>query len=175
VIDLQNLIQIEEKETGPSRLSEVDEDAKNRLAEMVQQRLRGKIDPGIDLKSAKRSQGVRVTAKGSRLVIDEKDQAAVLRGGMQPQRDISESRAGGMADLFTMSSGVPQAVRNPDGTTTLAFRSVAAEDLFNIQKQNEQNRMVEETVTETLRMGIVDAFEDAATEVDRRHPEDKLK
>jgi len=52
---------------------------------------------------------------------------------------------------------------------------VAAEDLFNIQKQNEQNRMVEETVTETLRMGIVDAFEDAATEVDRRHPEDKLK
>jgi hypothetical protein len=158
------------------RLSEIDEEAKTGLAAEIQTRVRGRIDPGIDLKSARRAQKVRVKAEGGNIVIDEMDQDAVLRQqGNQPQRDISEARAGGVADLFTMSSGVPEAVRAPDGSNRMVFRSVHAEQLFGQQEQDEQNRVVEQTVTETVRAGIVNAFEKATGEVERRYPEDKLK
>lgn len=157
------------------RLEEIDTEAKTTLAAEIQNRVRGRVDPGIDLKSAQKAQKIRVREAGGSIVIDEEDQDAVLRGGLAPQRDISEARAGGMADLFTMSSGVPEASRAPDGSNRLVFRSVASEDLFAHQEQDEQNRVIEETVTETIRMGIVEAVEKATSEVERRYPEDKLK
>lgn len=155
-----------------ARLDEIDNEAKSSLARDIQTRLRGRIDPGIDLSSARRAQTVRVTAKGGSLVIDEQDQGSVLRGGM-PQRDISKVSASGIADLFTMSSGVPEVERDPDGSNRLVFRTISADRLFAEQEQGEQNRVVQETVTETLRMGIVDSYETAVSEVERRYPEDR--
>lgn len=157
------------------RVQEIDQEAKSILAEEIQTRVRGRVDPGIDLKSARRAQKIRVRAANGEIIIDEEDQDAVLRGGMAPQRDISETRAGGVADLFTMSSGVPESVRAPDGSNKLVFRSISAEQLFAQQGQDEQNRVVQETVTETVRMGIVDAVEKATSEAEKRYPEDKLK
>lgn len=157
------------------RSTEIDQEAKTTLANQIQSRVRGRVDPGIDLKSARRAQKIRVQAKDGSIVIDEEDQSAVLSGGTAPQRDISETRAGGIADLFSMSSGVPEVTRAPDGSNRMVFREIAAEQLFAQQGQDEQNRVVEETVTETVRMGIVGAFDDATKKVEQRYPEDKIK
>lgn len=158
-----------------NRLSEIDEEAKNVLAGEIQTRVRGRVDPGIDLKSARRAQKIRAQASGGQIIIDEEDQAAVLRGGSAPQRDISEARAGGMADLFTMSSGVPDMARAQDGSNQMVFRTIAAKDLFAKQEQDEQNRVVQNTVTDTIRSGIVDAFDEATKKIEQRYPEDKLR
>jgi hypothetical protein len=158
-----------------ARLSEIDTEAKEKLASEIQTRIRGRVDPGIDLKSARRAQRVRAMEKGGSIVIDEHDQDAVLRGGMAPQRDISQARAGSVADLFTMGTGVPQVEEAPDGTRRMVFRTIDENQLFAAQEQKEQDRAVQETVTETLRMGIVDAVEEAAAAVERRYPEDKFK
>ena len=158
-----------------ARLNDIDEEAKADLAAQIQTNLRGRIDPGIDLKSARRAQAVRATAKGGQIIIDEHDQDSVLRGGMEPQRDISQAQAGGAADLFTMSSGVPQIETRADGTRRMVFRTIAAKDVFAQQAKKEQDRTVENTVTETVRNGVVDAFQDAAKNLDRQHPEEKIK
>ena len=158
-----------------ARLTEIDKEAKEKLASEIQARVRGRVDPGIDLKDARRAQRIRVVENGGSIVIDEHDQDAVLRGGMAPQQDISQASAGGVASLFTMGTGVPEVDRAPDGTRRLAFRTVNESELFAAQEQKEQDRSVQETVTETLRMGIVDAVEDAVATVERRYPEDKFK
>lgn len=156
------------------RQAEVEELAKIELAGDIQTRLRGRIDPGIDLMSARRAQSVRVAARGGSIVIDENDQAAVLRGGARPQQPRVRPQAEGIEDLFTASSGVPAATRGPDGSTRLVFRTISAGALFGQQRQVEQDGMVEATVTEALHAGIVDAFENATSEVERRYPEDKI-
>lgn len=158
-----------------ARLNDIDEEAKADLAAQIQTRLRGRIDPGIDLKSARRAQSVRATAKGGQIIIDEHDQASVLRGGMEPQRDISQVKAGGAADLFQMSSGIPQIELGHDGARRMVFRTIAAEDVFAKQEQKEQERTVEQTVTETVRDELVNSFQDAAKNLERQHPEDKIK
>lgn len=156
------------------RSEEIDQEAKSSLANQIQSRVRGRVDPGIDLKSARRAQKIRVKENDGNIIIDEEDQSSVLNGGAAPQRDISETRAGGIADLFSMSSGVPEIARAPDGSNRMVFREIAAEQLFAQQGQDEQDRVVEETVTETVRMGIVSAFDDATKKVEQRYPEDKI-
>lgn len=153
---------------------EVEQRAKAKLAAGIQARLRANVNPGIDLSSARRAQSIRVAERGGSIVIDESDQAAVLSGGAPRRQSRVQPQAEGIESLFKPSSGVPVAKREPDGSTRLVFRTISAGQLFGQQRQFEQDRMVEATVTETLRMGLVDAFEAAGSEIESMYPEDEV-
>jgi hypothetical protein len=56
----------------------------------------------------------------------------------------------------------------------MVFRTIDASKMFGQQEQDEQDRVVEQTVTETVRAGIVDSYEEATHLVEQRYPEDKF-
>jgi hypothetical protein len=158
---------------GIDRRDEVTENARQRLARDVQLRLRGRVDFGLEPRAAQRAQAIRVTSEGNRLVIDESDQAAVLGAAAGTLRESDPSAVANMDELFKQGSGVPRMSTGKDGKPRLVFRSIAARDLFEGQRQRETDSSVEQTVTDTLRTGIVDAYEGAFAEVERLHPGDE--
>ena len=156
---------------GIDSANEVDALARENLARRTQEALRSRIDPGISLRDARRAQAVRVRSEGDRLVIDQDDQADVLdaASGMTKE-EPDDTVASTVEQLFETSSGVPKAVVGSDGQERLAFRSISIESLFGAQRQTTQDQAIEQSVTENLRTNIVDAYEDAVSEVGRRHP-----
>ncbi|MFQ5351812.1 MAG: hypothetical protein ACE5D3_01925 [Candidatus Binatia bacterium] len=151
---------------GIDRHGEVTDLARERLARSVQMRLRGSVDFGVDRRAAQRAQAIRVAAEGERLVIREEDQAAVLGAAAGSASNSHEPET--IDDLFEPSSGVPKLSNG-----SLLFRTVSAKSMFGVQRQKQMDDGVERTVTDTLRAGIVDAFEESFDEVARRHPEEK--
>jgi len=148
---------------------DIDSVAQSRLASSLQATLRNQIDPGIDLKSARLAQSIRVQASGGQIVIDEDDQGKILTGGKQEEEDESEAPAGNLEDLFRPGSGVPEAINNPDGSTQLVFRSISAANVFGQQITQRRGEMVERITSETLRNGLVDAIEEASREAARKN------
>ncbi len=155
---------------GVARLDEVDAEARTILAGNLQTRLRGRIDPGIDVAAALRAQAVRVTSEGDRMVIDSEDQGAVLAASSEMVAGELGDEAGSVEELFAPGSGVPSAAQGADGETKLTFRTISLAALFGEQKQQEQDRVVEQTTTDVLRNGVVDAYDQATATVNRRHP-----
>jgi hypothetical protein len=174
-MDINNWITFVPAHGAAEKAEEIESVAKQRLSKDLQSRLRNNIDPGIDLKSARRAQSIRVQASGGRLVIDEDDQAKLFSGGEPEKGSDSEPLAPNLEDLFKPGSGVPESVTQPDGSSKLVFRSILADDLFGQQIKNERTSMVEKTITDVLRTNTVDAIEDAMQEVDRLYPELKGK
>lgn len=165
-------INIEPVSAGPEqRFEEIDSIAKDKLAEQVEGRLKGRIHQGLDTEASRRSQSIRSFADGGRIVIDYKDRGDALTGEAKEKKG-NRSSPKGLQDLFEPSSGVPEVVTGPDGQTSLAYRTIDYDKLFSEQYQNEQDQAVERTVTETLRMGMVESMEDATDEVKQKHPED---
>ena len=152
---------------------EVTELARERLARDVQQRLRGRVDFGVGVNAARRAQAIRVTAKGNRLVIDESDQGAVLGAAGDQVAETDPTLANNVDDLFEPSSGVPRMHTGADGKPRMVFRTITADQIFAGQEQKETDATVEQTVTETVRAGIVDAYDDALQQVARKHPEEQ--
>jgi hypothetical protein len=170
-MDIRNWITFEEKAKADERDEEIDSHAQTSLAKLIQQRLRAQIDPGIDLKAARRAQSIRATYEGGEITIDEDDQAKLLSGETEKEQDDSEQPASNLEDLFRPGSGVPESVTRPDGSTMLVFRSIKASDLFGQQIANSRSEMVEHAVTDVLRANAVDAVEEAMREVERLHPD----
>jgi hypothetical protein len=169
-MNITNWISFEPNEKGADKDEEVDSIVHKRLAQNVQTRLRAQADPGIDLRSARRAQAIRARADGSDIVVDEDDQAKVIAGAQEPEED-TESQATNLDDLFKPGSGVPEAVSRPDGSTQLVFRSIKEAGLFRQTIRGNQNDAVERTISDTLRSGTVDAFEEAFDEMSRLYPE----
>ena len=71
-----------------------------------------------------------------------------------------------------MSSGIPTVETMDDGRRGLAYRKISIETLLG-QQRKQQDDTVERTVTDTLQLGMVDAVEDAVTEVERQYPAEK--
>lgn len=154
------------------REEEIDLLMKERLATDIQRNLRGRVDPGVDLKSALQAQSVRVRSSGGQIIIDEHDQAAVLTGG---QSNIPGAPASqGIESLFKLGTGIPTIETGAGGERRLAFRTVDAKKMFTEMAEAGRDTMVEGTVEESLRMNMVDAFEESFDTVRRRYPsEDK--
>lgn len=156
------------------QFDEVDEAARGILARETEVRLRGKLDPGADLKNAHRSQAVRVQSEGGRLVISSEDPGEVLQAAAESSRGgAADNEAAGIEGLFEMSSGIPSVRQGADGKTQLVFKTISMENLFGAQKQVQQDARVEETVTEVVRAGIVDAYDESIKETTRRYPQPK--
>lgn len=156
--------------TALDRFDEVDAIARENLAKELQTRLRTTIDPGISLRAAQRAQAVRVASEGNRLVIDSEDQAEVLGASSETVEEPSDPNIVTNVDqLFELSSGVPSIV---DGK--LVYRMISPSALLGKQQQeNERDRIIEQTTTETLRINIADAFDDATRDVRNRNPGDR--
>jgi len=170
-MDINNWITFEAGEKGGGSTEEVEGLVQERLAKQIQSRLRNQVDPGIDLKSARRAQSIRAQANGGTIVIDEDDQGKVLTGGQEQDNSESEPPATNLDDLFRPGSGVPEAVSRPDGSTQLVFRSIKASDLFNEQIAGRKTEMVEMTISDVFRNRTTEAFDEAFGEAARRHPE----
>jgi len=172
VIGFGDMIQIVPSEDARiTRRDEVNELARERLAEDVQLRLRGRVDHGLDVRSAHRAQAVRVTAEGNRLVIDRADQGAVLGAAGDQVEETDQTMASSVDELFEPSSGVPKMQRDATGKERLVFRTISAKEVFAQQKQEQADSTVEQTVTDTVRTGIVHAYEGACKTLARQHPE----
>jgi len=144
-----------------ARMVEVDKAAKNELAEQIQTKVRNQINPGIDIRSAKKVHSVRASEEGGRIVITDKP------GPMDAPKD---SGPGGIEDLFSMGSGIPQVRQGK-----MEFRTIQDDQLWTRQSQDEQDQSVRQTVTDTVRMGIVDAHTKAVKDVENRYPQEKNK
>ena len=170
-MDINNWITFEPDPRASEKSEEIDAIAQTKLAKSIQERLRSQVDPGIDLKSARRAQAIRVTASGGELVIDEDDQAKLFAGGVADEENDAEPPAGNLEDLFRPGSGVPESVTQPDGSTKLVFRSIKAADLFGQQIQADRTEMVEHVLSDVLRNNSLEAIEDSMREVDQLYPE----
>jgi len=171
-MDISSWITFEPGGAAIEKSDEIDQIAQTKLAQDIQQRLRNQVDPGIDLKSARRAQAIRVQANGGQLVIDEEDQDKLFGGGVaQAEEDDAQPQAGNLDDLFRPGSGVPESVTQQDGSTQLVFRSIKAKDLFGSQVTARRSEMVERVVANVLQSEVVDAVEDAMGQVDRLYPE----
>lgn len=152
--------------TAESRLDEVESGALRRLAEELQPVIRNHVDPGVDVKDAARAQAVRVRAEEGQIIIDEDDHAAVLTGGHQFDKPARKDSS--VMDLFAPSTGYPS-VTGRGGKVHLSFREIDEKDVFRVSEEEEVDA-IHRTVTDKLRMGLVDAIEGAITEVKRRYP-----
>lgn len=148
------------------RLEEVEKLTREKLATSIQRNIRTRVDPGIDRKSGVAAEAVKVKSDGNRFIIYAESHAEVL--GVMSKKDTTESQ--GVEDLFKTGSGVPDVQTRADGTTSLTFKKISLNNLFSEQKRSEQRHMNEQSVTETVRSGIVNAYEESFAEVDRRNP-----
>jgi hypothetical protein len=143
------------------------------LAQQIERNIRTRVDPGINKKAAIVAEGVKVKSEDGQFVIYSESQGDVLRAASKQFAESSGGiDAGSMEDLFSQSSGVPEAEDGPDGTK-LVFKRISVEKLLGEQRENAQKHMTEQAVTETVRNGIVDAYDQAFAEIDRRHPTSK--
>jgi hypothetical protein len=142
------------------RQEEVEERVRSKLAAQIQERLRTRLDPGIDLRSAKRAQAVRSVADGNRIVITGDDEDA---------KETSSIEANSVDDLFKLSSGVPEVYTDEFGTTQMVFRSIKMSSLLEVT-QDDQDKTVDQIVTDVLQLGMVDAIEDAMKDVESTYP-----
>lgn len=144
--------------------------AQESLAKLVQQRLRAQIDPGIDLRSARRAQSISATYADGQITIGEDDQAKVLDGQQGEDLVDAEPPAGNLEDLFRPGSGVPESITGQDGSSTLVFRSISAANLFNHQVAGNRAETIERAITDTLRSNLVESIENSMREAKRHNP-----
>lgn len=150
------------------REAEVDLLMKESLSRDIQLGLRGRVDPGTDAASALKAQRVRVRAEGGQIIIDEHDQAGVLKAGQGQTPAPTEDS--GIESLFSMGSGVPRISTGPDGSRRLEFREIDSAKLFRQMDAAGEDDMVEESVKSSLSANMVDSFDEAVAEVGRRYP-----
>lgn len=146
-----------------------------KLAAAIERDIRTTIDPGMYKDAAAAAEGVRVKAAEGGFTIYAKSHDDVLRAtSKQVSKESPASiKASGVEDLFEQSSGVPQAETNPDGTTKLVYKTISIDALFSEQKEAAQKFAVDQAVTESVRMNIGKAYNEAAAEVERKHPGEK--
>ena len=155
-----------------SKPEEVEEEAKKRIAQKIQTKIRGTLDTGTLGSNARRAQAVRVQAEGNRLVIEEKDNGDILAGRQGKEKPKPPIKS--LEQLFQPSSGVPELVTNPDGTTQLAFRTVSANEILGAVSQKDIDGQIKSLVRSTLDNDLMTSFEEAVSEINKRYPEDKL-
>lgn len=156
-----------------ARETEVDQLLKEGLAAQIQEKLRSRLDPGIDLRGAQAAQAVRSHADGGRIVIDQKGQDEVLAAA-DPGRRVragSQVNVTDLDDLFVLSSGVPEIEVGADGSRRMVFRRVSQASVQgkappgSALSQDEQDHIVDQVATEVFSLGVPEAHERATQEV----------
>jgi hypothetical protein len=159
-------------ETSPSinNYKEVESLVDGKIAEAVQRDIRTTVDTGSRAAGAK-AEGVRVKAEEGGFVIFAKSHDDVLRAtSKQVGGGKSAVEAGSMDDLFSQSSGVPEAKTGPGGTTKLVYKSISIGNLFKEQKEKARTFAIEQAVTQSVRMNLGNAYNEAMDEVDQKNP-----
>jgi len=170
--DFSNWINVS-LEASPSinNYKEVETLVDARLAEAIQRDIRTSIDTGISKSSGAEAEGVRVKAEDGGFVIYAKSHDDVLRAtSKQVGGGASAVEASSVDGLFSQSSGVPETETGPGGTTKLVYKSITIENLFKEQKETAKNFAVEQAVTQSVRMNLGGAYNEAMAEVDRKNP-----
>ena len=147
------------------RQGEVEQAIRGDLARALETRLRGRVDQGIDLRSAERAQAVRVRSEGNRLVIDEGADHGVVRA-RAPHAQENRTQ---LDDLYHTSLAPPEVIE--DGR--VVFRTIAEEDLFGAHAW--QDEIVDRTAQDVVMTELVDAFDRASKKVALEHPGDRLR
>jgi len=155
-----------------SEYKDVERLVDEKLATALERDLRLSFDPGIDRSAAAAAEGLRVKAEDGGFVIHAKSSNDVLRATSKQMSAGGRSAvaAGGVDDLFSQSSGVPEAQNNPDGTTKLVYKTISTADLFREQKVAYRNFAAKQTIIESFRMNLGNAYNEAMDEVDRKNP-----
>lgn len=161
MIDLNQYINVDQGgSASQARPDEVDEGLREELAKRIEHRVKSRLDPGIDVRDAKRFSAIRAKEQAGRIVISDKDET----------NPYSEDGEGGVEDLFTMSSGIPTMV---DGK--LEFRTMNSENIFVRRSQETQDQQVRDIVSNTVQTGIVDDYSKAVQDVENMYPHEKTK
>jgi len=137
---------------------EVDKATRAELAVQIQSRVRNQMDPGVDLRGSRKVHAVRAVEEAGRIVISD-------QGAPSSSDDDGE---GGIEDLFKMGSGIPEIAGG-----RMTFRTIKDEQLWTRKSQDEQDQSVRQAITDTLRMGLVDANTKAVKDVENRYPQEK--
>ena len=166
-MDILRFITFEQGSKAHDRVEEIDDLAQTSLAKEIQQRLRQQVDPGIDLKSARRAQAIRVRAQGGQIIVDEDDHGKVLSHSAEREKEEADQQSSNLDDLFQPGSGIPEAVSQEDGTTRLVFRSIKASDLFGQLIDSRRDERVERTISDVIQSKTLEAIEEAHREIGR--------
>lgn len=143
----------------------------DKLADAIRRDIRITVDPGVNRDAAAQAEGVRVKAEDGGFVIFAKSHNDVLRAtSKQVGGGKSGVEAGSVGDLFSQSSGVPETETGANGTTKLIYKSISIENLFREQKEKSRDFAIGQAVTESVRMNIGKAYNEAMDEVDRKNP-----
>lgn len=141
-----------------------------KLAAAIQRDIRTTVDTGSRAAGAK-AEGVRVKAEDGGFVIFAKSHDDVLRAtSKQVQGGKSSVEAPNQAGLFAASSGVPETETGPGGETKLVFKSITVGNLFKQQKEEARDFAVGQAVTQSVRMNLGNAYNEAMDEVDQKNP-----
>lgn len=147
----------------------VDNLAKDRLASRIQARVKATVDNVVSRDAALAGGSIVAKNDGGRIVIRSDDAAEVLRQSSEaafgPSGDGSGDNAETPDDLFEQSSGIPRF--SGDGSGQLLFRTISVDSIMRRQAAEQRDQAVERTVTDAVRMGIVDDFDDSVKDVKR--------
>jgi hypothetical protein len=151
-----------------SNYKEVEALVDTKITAAIERDIRTTVDSGVDRTG---SPGVRVKAKEGGFEIYAKGHDDVLRAtSKQMGGGKSPIEAGSVEGLFAQSSGVPESEPGPGGSTKLVFKSISVENLFNEQKEVAKNFAIGQAVTQSVRMNLAPAYNEAMDEVDRKNP-----
>jgi hypothetical protein len=162
-MDISRFITFEPKSDD---FDDVDELAQQKLAESLQFKLRTHVDPGIDLRAARRAQTIRTRAENGAIIIDEDDSIKLFSGGMSLQED-RKTQAVNVDDLFRPSSGIPEIQETQSGSQMI-FRSISLQTMFGQQFDSSQDEAVERLISNTLRNEAIPAIQEAIAESKRK-------
>lgn len=160
------------KSAAFDRYDEVESIMRERLAHDIQTQIRTQIDPGIRRDKGVVAEEVQVRTDGSRFVIYAESQAEVLRvtSKLMAQSNEQPVRARSIEDLFEPSSGVPTVRTKKDGSTSLVYREISLENIFNEQRRKAEENNVARTIEATVDSNLGRRYEEAFDEVEQRHP-----
>ena len=147
-----------------SHMDEVEEEVLQDMAPLLEQRVRSRLDVGIDMRTAHRASAVRAIAEGGRIVIKE-DSDRVL--APLREADAPPAKDSKLDDLFTMGSGVPTISRSSGGEDKLVFRQLKLNDIFATSEW--QEGLVESASSEAIYENVVDSWERAMEKVKILH------
>jgi hypothetical protein len=162
MIDLNQYINVDQGGSAVAgRPDEVDDKLRAELAKRIQQRVKNRMDPGIDVRDAKRFSAIRAKEEAGRIILTDKDET-------NPYSE--DDGEGGVEDLFTMGSGIPKVVNGK-----LEFRTMSPTNIFVRRSQETQDQQVRDIVSNTVQTGIVDDYSKAVQDVENMYPHEKTK
>jgi len=157
------------KSTAFDNYEDVLQRVNDKIGKNIERDLNTQADPGLN-----RAPGaaVKVKTEGNRFVITSDNASEILGAtSKMAQHDKSEGvDAVSVESLFEASTGVPEIRSRSDGRSDLVFRRIELENIFREQSEKASVESMKNTVTNTVRNRLGDAFEEALKEVEDENP-----